>query len=106
MADTDEQTRHRAMLERALARHGLEAESWIDRDADNDNRPTARISGRWNVVDDIEHEGLYEGDEGTLTATVVGAAEHGNEHVAFYFTLDGADEAIGQVTPGIEVEEL
>lgn len=103
MANADNAHQDREIVERALATHGLTADAW-ENDADNGDRPTAKL-GRWIVIEDDEDRGLYEGDEGELTCTAVGATEHGNLQSAFYFRGDGLE--VGErVDPFEDIEPV
>lgn len=76
---------HRQLIEAQLASDGLVPAEWrTDEDGDLE-----AVLGRWRVTDEDEDKGLYEGDEGTLTVSVVGAAEYNNEQVKYYFTPEG-----------------
>lgn len=77
------------MIEERLQSEGLTAQSWVE---DTENGLTAKL-GRYQVVNDDEEDyGLYAGDEGELSACVVGSAQYGNQRVSFSFTLDDNDE--------------
>lgn len=83
-------------IEERLQAEGLTAQGWVD---DPDNGVTAKL-GRYEVVsDDDEDYGFYSGDEGELSACVVGAAQYNNQRVCFTFILDGNDD-------GNEVQSL
>lgn len=100
MSITEEQQRHRQMITQMLHRHGLTADDW--RFDDDEHRDCAPL-GRWRVTEDDENASLYAGDEGELAASVVGAQEHHNERVGFYFTPDEYDSPV-EVTPFDSVE--
>lgn len=78
----------REMIEQALEREMHPVESWAD---DPDNGVTAALQGRWRVIEDDEDAGLYAGDEGAISACVVGAEQYGNRHVSYSFHADGFD---------------
>lgn len=84
----------RERIERRLNEEGFTAQDWKD----TDDGITA-VLGSFIVIEDDEDEGLYSGDEGELTACVVGAPEYGNERVAFAFKVEGFSE-------GVEVRDL
>ena len=76
------------ILEDTTAR-GFTVESWLDHP---DNGTTAMFVGRFVAIEDDEDEGIYSGDEGELSACVVGAAQYGNERVSYSLKLEGRDE--------------
>jgi hypothetical protein len=77
--------------ESQLKDYGLEAESWRE-DADyTEPRPVAVI-GRFRVIEDDESYGLYAGDEGEVTANVVGSDKHGNRRLTLNFCPDDLDD--------------
>jgi hypothetical protein len=77
----------REMIESACASQGLTIQGW----ATTDDGHTAQL-GRYVVsTPDYEDDGLYEGDEGTLDAVVVGSEKYENRRVSFTFTADGLD---------------
>ena len=79
----------------ALVREGITAKDWKDTEEDG----LVAVLGRFRVTtDDEEDRGFYDGDEGELTACVVGAAQYGNQRVTFSFTGDGFD--VGLEVPG------
>lgn len=85
----------REMIEARCNSEGLTITGW----SDTDDGETAAL-GRWTVLtNDYEDEGFYEGDNGDLTACVVGAEEYNNRRVAFTFTPDGMDS-------GLEIRDL
>lgn len=96
----DEQRR---LIERALTTWGLNAESW-ENDPDNGDRLKATIGDAEVHTDDEDH-GLFEGDSGKMTASVVGGLEYGNLRVAFYFE-DSVREGGEEITPDGSVVEL
>lgn len=75
------------MIEQRCEREGLAIKSWET----TDDGETA-VLGRFVVATgEYDDDGLYEGDEGVLTACVVGAEQYGNQRVLFSFTADGYD---------------
>jgi hypothetical protein len=92
----------RERIEAALSRENLTAGEWRQSELDG---LEAVVEGEWGVIDDDEDRGLFAGDRGQLTACVVGAPEHGNERVAFYFIPAGCDSG-DEVRPGEDVEQL
>lgn len=87
MADlTEEQTRHRAMIERAAQQQGLTIVSW---ESDEEEHRDKALFGRYAWIDETEEH--YAGDEGELAASVVGAQKYHNERVSFMFTADGME---------------
>jgi hypothetical protein len=78
----------REMIEGALRVFGYSAREWRDGE-----EGIEAVLGRFRVLADDEREGVFEGDEGTLTACVVGSAYYGNRRVMFGFTPDGNDGA-------------
>lgn len=78
----------REMIEDACKRQDFTIQEW---DEEHENGLTAKL-GRYTVVTpDYEDDGLYEGDEGELTACVVGAEQYHNQRVSFSFIPDGCD---------------
>lgn len=76
-------------IEQACQEQGFSIQSWDEKD---DDGITARL-GPFNVLNNEDEDyGLFEGDEGVLSACVVGAAEYGNQRVAFIFIAEGCDE--------------
>jgi hypothetical protein len=84
-----ENDRAKEMIEAAVTARGLAVKDWRD---DPDDGLTA-VLGRFRVAVEDEREGLYDGDEGVLIASVVGARQYGNERIYFGWTPDGMDEA-------------
>jgi hypothetical protein len=81
----------RERIEAHCSQHGLKIDGWKE---DDENGLTAQL-GRWEVVtDEYDDDGLYAGDEGNLTASVVGGAKYGNQRVHVGFTPDESDGAI------------
>lgn len=79
----------RELIEARCSREGLTIQGW---DEESENGLTAKL-GRYTVVSPgHEDDGLYEGDDGELTACVVGAAQYNNQRVNFSFTAEGYDE--------------
>jgi hypothetical protein len=71
-------------------RNMLVAAEWRD----GEDGREAVLKYRWGVIEEDEDEGLLEGDEGTVTASVVGSPKYGNERVWFGFTADGLDSPV------------
>lgn len=88
---------HKRLIEDACTKQGLTVQSW-SQDPDYDEPRDQAELGLFAVIEDNDEAGIYEGDEGTLIACVVGAAEFGNERVAFVFTADGCDSG-SEVSP-------
>lgn len=80
----------RERIEQACQAQGLTIQGWHD---DPDQGPTAEL-GRWEVNNEDEAAGLFEGTAGKLEACVVGAAQYHNERVHFGFVEDGTDGAV------------
>ncbi len=80
--------RHMALIAEALSRHGLVIDlERGDRWQDGENGTEAVMGGKWHAVEDDDERGLYaDGDDGVLSACVVGAPEFGNERVSITFT--------------------
>lgn len=97
--DTD---KHKQMIQDACDKQAVPIKSWGQDEDYAEPRPQA-ILGRASAITEDEDRGLYEGCEGELTASVVGAPEHGNERVYFGFMEDGSDCPI-EVEPNLEVE--
>lgn len=98
MSDRPINEQKELIAEWAGEQHGLQVDEWVE-----EPDGVKALFGEWEVIDEDEDEGLGEGERGTLTASVVGARQHGNEHVAFYFTPEGTDGGI-RVTPYDNVE--
>lgn len=77
----------RERIEAELEHHMLVAEEWRD----GEDGTEAVLKYRWGVIEEDEDAGLFEGDEGRVVASVVGAAKYGNERVSFGFVADGMD---------------
>ena len=78
----------REMIEAYAKQHELTITGW---DEEHENGLTA-LFGQYKVVTpDYEDDGLYEGDEGVLSACVVGAAQFRNQRVSLSFTPEGYD---------------
>jgi hypothetical protein len=63
---------------------------------DEFDRPIEELDGwkfgeRVRVLDDDERNGVYEGDEGVLLISEVGAPEYGNVRKAFHILIDDQD---------------
>lgn len=80
----------RERIEKRCVSEGLRILDWRDDPGDG---LTASL-GRFEVVtDEYDDDGLYSGDVGKLEASVVGAAQYGNQRVHFGFTPDDSDGA-------------
>lgn len=84
------------MIEARAEQDGLAIRGW---DEAHENGLTAKLGTYRVTTDDYEDDGLYSGDEGELTACIVGAEQYGNRRVSFSFTMEGYDE-------GNEVRDL
>lgn len=93
--------RYRAMIADACRAYACDIKGWFE----EDGRPSANL-GRVRVMEDDEDHGLFADTEGVLYASVVGAAKHNNEQVAFYYVEDGMDpDAIIRVNdPTMQLE--
>lgn len=79
----------KALIEAAAARHGITILGW-----DQGEDGLEAQLGRYVVLNnDYEEDGLYENDEGDLTACVVGAEEHHNQRVSFALRLPDYDSS-------------
>jgi hypothetical protein len=76
------------MIEKACEREGFEIKEW---DEEHENGLTAMLGQFEVVTPDYEDEGLYEGDKGTLMASIVGSEKYRNRRVSFGFMPDGTD---------------
>lgn len=83
-AEQDEQQR---LIEAELEKRMLVAAEWRD----GEDGREAVLKHRWYVTEEDEDNGLFEGDEGTVSACVVGSAKYRNTRVSFSFTPDGCD---------------
>jgi hypothetical protein len=81
---------YKTMIQVACKAQGLDIKGWEQDEDYTEPRPQANL-GRVRVALDDEENGLYEGTEGVLYASVVGGAEHNNERVAFHYMEDGTD---------------
>ncbi len=86
MSSEAEDNRIKEMIERRLSREGWDAKSWREGEDGLE-----AVIGRFRVIEEVEDDGLYEGDEGELSACVVGSLKYHNESVAFGFTIDDYD---------------
>lgn len=77
----------RERIEQALELRGLTAQAW---DEEGEDGLTA-IVGHYTCIEDDERSCSFAGDEGIVTACVVGAAQYGNQRVCFSFQADGND---------------
>lgn len=104
----EEQSRHKAMIDEVASKHGMkiQGDEWFINEAEA-NRIAARL-GKWHVPEDNESMGLFAGDEGQLTAVVVGGIEYGNERVSFSFLNAeySSDEAGEEVVPFEDVHPV
>jgi hypothetical protein len=80
-----EQERHRKMIQADIDRRMFTAHDWLFNE--DEGRIIASL-GRFTVIDDDEDKGTYAGDEGELTAMVVGSQEYGNERVDYSILID------------------
>lgn len=95
-----EDAEQRKLIEQAAAEQGYTIAEFYDH---AENGLTGKI-GRFEVVSNLDEDyGFYDGDEGVLEASVVGAAIYGNVRVAFSFISDGAD--VGNEVHSFEVLE-
>jgi hypothetical protein len=78
----------RELIEAAVWREGYTVERW---DEEHENGLTAFVKGRFRVVEGNDDVGLYEGDEGTLNACVVGSEQYRNRRVAWGLLVDEYD---------------
>jgi hypothetical protein len=95
----------REMIEARVAREELTAVDWFEHEEDG---ITAKL-GRYRVwSEELEDDGIYEGDVGELTACVVGCEEFRNRRVCFTFTADGYDSGNEVCDLGVlsKVEEV
>lgn len=79
----DAVAKKKGMITRAVDQHGYPVKEWREGD-----EGLEAALGRFRVTVDDDDQGLYEGDEGEVTACVVGAPEYENERVSFSFTSD------------------
>lgn len=98
------------MIIAELKRHGIDptpgtgsGDTW----SEEDGRPVVTLDGQWEVLADDEDRGLYEGDPGRVSATVVGATEYNNVRAIITFTPDANDPGTGvEVIPFDDVEPV
>lgn len=104
MPETTETKRHEAMIERRCASFGFTIQGWY---TDPDDDRIAADLGQAQVIEDDENTGMYVGDQGKLTASVVGAEQYGNERVSFMFTNNDFEPGNGnEVSDPLEYLEL
>ena len=77
----------REMIEAAVNGQGFSVKSWVE---DPDDGITG-VLGRFQVIDEDEDRGIYDGDEGEVRACVVGSEKYRNQRVYFSFMTDGTD---------------
>lgn len=76
------------MIEERCKKEGLTITGW----SMTDDGESANL-GRWAVTSNEDEDYcLYEGDEGELSACVVGAEQYHNRRVCFSFIAEGMDE--------------
>src|SRR4051812_30868100 len=83
---TKSSERDRDMIQEHAESRGLTVREWTT----TLDGETA-ILGRFRVIEEDEDNGLFQDDEGPLTAIVVGAREYGTERVSYGLTPDGCD---------------
>ena len=76
----------RGMIERKCASEMWKIQEWRE-----DEDGLCAVVGRAEVLEDDEEAGLYSGDAGELTVSVVGAEEYGNQRAHVGFTPDEYD---------------
>jgi len=79
------------MIQEELDLQMLAIQGWRLGEGDE---PEALLKGRWVVIEEDEDAGLFGGDEGTVTASVVGSPKYGNERVFLGFTADGTESPV------------
>lgn len=94
---------HKEMIERACKAQGLDIKGWETDTDSGEDRPQADL-GRVRVLEDDEEHGIFEGTEGVLKASVVGAAQHGNERVHFGYTEDDTDSCVEVRDPSMTLD--
>lgn len=90
-----------ALIEDMAQQQGLTVREWRDDPDDG----VQGVLGKFRVTEEDESRGLYDGDEGTLHATVVGSEEHHNVRVAAIWVAEGNDSG-DEVTDLLALEEL
>lgn len=74
-------------VEQGATAQGLTVQSW-----GQDDDGIFALLGRFVVDEDVDEEmGPFAGDEGELTASIVGSPAYGNERVAFFLRCEGMD---------------
>lgn len=81
----------KAWAESQLELQDLKPQEWREDDGYAEPRPVA-VLGRFRVIEDDESYGLYAGDEGEVTANVVGSSEYGNRRLTLNFCPDDLEE--------------
>lgn len=81
-------TDEKDMISRAVERHGYSVQEWREGEDGLEG-----VLGQFRVIEEDEDTGLYDGDEGDLIASVVGAAEYGNQRVSFALLMEDYDMA-------------
>lgn len=84
MSETE---RFKQIIEVAAQDAGFPIKEW----SEEDGRPVASL-GRFVARYDDDDEMYFEGDEGEIAVTVVGAAQYDNERPYFTFKPDGYSE--------------
>jgi hypothetical protein len=97
MVEEQEATRMKQILQKCMNDNLFvpREEDWVE---DEDGRPAVNL-GKVEILEEgeVEDEGIFAGEQGHLRATVVGAQKYNNEHVAFYFKPDYADEYLMRI---------
>jgi hypothetical protein len=81
--------RIKTLIQARLDREGYAAKEWREGEDGLE-----AVIGRFVIVEDDEDRGLYSGDEGPLTACIVGSPEYHNERILFAITPEGQSGAL------------
>lgn len=80
------------MEEREIIKARCDSDGFVIREwRTNEDDETEAVVGRFVVIEDDEDMGLYEGDEGELVVSVVGAEEYNNQRAHFGLLVDDTD---------------
>lgn len=79
----------KALIDDEIQSHGFPALAY-EEDPESSGEFRANL-GRFEVSQEDEDQFLFEGEQGILFASVVGAEKYHNQRVAFFFQADGTD---------------
>lgn len=83
------------MDERVMIERRCQSEMWTIDEWREDEDGLLAVIGRAMMLEDADPEmGPFEGEEGEMTVSVVGAEKHGNQRIHIGFMADGTSEPI------------